>query len=67
VGKESEAYNLFFYAINAEQTREKYVVRMNKDLEIIGCDHEKNYPHVEKTLNNPFPIGTLHVHLDLPP
>jgi hypothetical protein len=45
VGKESEPCDLFFYAINAGQTREKYVTRMNKFLEIIGCDHEKNYPH----------------------
>ena len=40
-GKESDPYDLFVYAINAEQTREKYVTRMKKFLEIIGIDKEK--------------------------
>jgi len=41
VGKESEPYELFVFAINAEQTREKYITRMKKFLEIIGIDQEK--------------------------
>lgn len=41
VGKESEPYDLFVFAINAEQTREKYITRMKKFLEIIGIDQEK--------------------------
>jgi hypothetical protein len=40
VGKESEPYDLFVFAINAEQTREKYVTRLKKFL-IIGIDKEK--------------------------
>lgn len=40
-GKESEPYDLFVFAINAEQTREKYITRMKKFLEIIGIDNEK--------------------------
>ena len=40
VGKESEPYDLFVYAINADQTREKYVTRLKKFLEIIGIDPE---------------------------
>jgi len=39
-GKESEPYDLFVFAINAEQTRQKYITRMNKFLEIIGIDQE---------------------------
>ncbi|GEM_PF-6111504 len=42
VGKESEPYELFIFAINAEQTREKYVSRM-KFFEIIGIDQEKKF------------------------
>jgi len=38
VGRESEPYDLFVFAINAEQTREKYTIRMKKLLEIIGID-----------------------------
>jgi hypothetical protein len=41
VGKESEPYDLFVFAINAEQTREKYITRLKKFLEIIGTDKEK--------------------------
>jgi len=41
VGKESEPYDLFVFAINAEQTRDKYITRMKKFLEIIGIDLEK--------------------------
>jgi hypothetical protein len=41
VGKESEPYDLFVFAINAEQTKEKYITRMKKFLEIIGIDQEK--------------------------
>ena len=40
VGKESELYDLFVYAINADQTREKYITRLKKFLEIIGIDPE---------------------------
>ena len=40
VGKEPEPYDLFVYAINADQTREKYITRMKKFLEIIGIDPE---------------------------
>ena len=40
VGKESEPYDLFVYAINADQTREKYVTRLKKFLEIIGIDQD---------------------------
>lgn len=40
VGKESEPYDLFVFAINAEETREKYITRMKKFLEIIGIDEE---------------------------
>ena len=40
VGKESEPYDLFVYAINADQTREKYITRLKKFLEIIGIDPE---------------------------
>ncbi|MPZ07915.1 MAG: hypothetical protein GEU26_16125 [Nitrososphaeraceae archaeon] len=41
VGKQSEPYDLFVFAINAEQTREKYITRMKKFLETIGIDQEK--------------------------
>ena len=41
VGKESDPYDLFIFAINAEQTREKYIMRLKKFLEIIGIDKEK--------------------------
>lgn len=40
VGKESEPYDLFVYAINADQTREEYITRLKKILEIIGIDPE---------------------------
>jgi integrase len=40
VGKESEPYDLFVYAINADQIREKYVTRLKKFLEIIGIDRD---------------------------
>ena len=40
VGKESEPYDLFVYANNADQTREKYVTRLKKFLEIIGFDRD---------------------------
>lgn len=48
VGKESEPYDLFLFAINAEQTREKYVTRMKKFLEIIGIDQEKKLTMPER-------------------
>ena len=38
VGKESDPYDLFVFAINAEQTREKYITRLKKFFEIIGID-----------------------------
>ena len=41
VGKESEPYDLFVFAINAEQTRKKYITRMKKLLEIIGIDQDQ--------------------------
>lgn len=40
VGKEAEPYDLFVYAINADQTKEKYVTRLRKFLDIIGIDSE---------------------------
>jgi hypothetical protein len=36
--KELEPYDLFIFAINAEQIKEKYVTRMKKYLKIIGID-----------------------------
>jgi hypothetical protein len=39
--KESEYYDLFAFAISADQTREKYVTRLKKFFEIIGIDQEK--------------------------
>ena len=48
VGKESEPYDLFVFAINAEQTREKYITRMKKFLEIIGIDQEKKLTMQER-------------------
>ena len=41
MGKEFEPYDLFLFAINADQTREKYVTRLKKFFEIIGIDQEK--------------------------
>ena len=41
VGKQSEPYDLFVFAINAEQTREKCITRMKKFLETICIDQEK--------------------------
>jgi hypothetical protein len=38
VGKESDPYYLFVFA---DQTREKYITRLKKFLEIIGIDQEK--------------------------
>jgi integrase len=40
MGKESEPYDLFVFAINADQTREKYVTRLKKFFEIISIDQE---------------------------
>jgi hypothetical protein len=40
VGRGSEPYDLFVFAINAEQTREKYISRLKKFLETIGIDQE---------------------------
>jgi hypothetical protein len=45
-GKESEPYDLFVFAINAEQTREKYISRLKKFLEII--DQEQKLTLQEK-------------------
>lgn len=50
VGKESEPYDLFVFAINAEQTREKYITRMKKFLEIIGIDQEKKLTLQERCI-----------------
>ena len=41
VGTKSEPYDLFVFAINAEQTREKYITRLRKFFELIGIDPEK--------------------------
>ena len=41
VGRGSEPYYLFVFAINAEQTREKYITKFKKFLEKIGIDQEK--------------------------
>jgi hypothetical protein len=41
IGEESEPYDLFVFAINAEQTREKYITRLKKFFEIIGIDPDK--------------------------
>ena len=48
MGKESEPYDLFVFAINADQTREKYVTRLKKLFEIIGIDQEKKLSIQEK-------------------
>lgn len=50
VGKESEPYDLFVFAINAEQTREKYITRMKKFLEIVGIDQEKKLTLQERCI-----------------
>ena len=36
LGTKSEPYDLFVFAINAEQTREKYITRVKKFFEIVG-------------------------------
>lgn len=41
VEKDSELYDLFVFAINADQTREKCITRLKKFFEIIGIDREK--------------------------
>ena len=48
VGKESDPYDLFVFAINAEQTREKYITRMKKFLEVIGIDSERKLSMAER-------------------
>jgi hypothetical protein len=50
VGKESEPYDLFVFAINAEQTREKYITRMKRFLEVIGIDQEKKLTIQERCI-----------------
>jgi hypothetical protein len=35
------AYELFVFAINSDQTREKYITRLKKFLEIIEIDPER--------------------------
>jgi hypothetical protein len=40
VDKESEPYDLFVFATNVEQTRQKYITRLKKFIEIIGIDPE---------------------------
>jgi hypothetical protein len=40
VGKDAEPYDLFVYAINADQTKKKYVTRLRTFLDIIGIDSE---------------------------
>ena len=44
IGEQSEPYDLFVFAINAEQTREKYITRLKKFFEIISTDQEKKLP-----------------------
>lgn len=34
IGEESEPYDLFVFAINAEQTREKYITRLKNSLKL---------------------------------
>ena len=41
LGKQSEPYDLFIFAINAEQTRQKYLTRLNMFFQVIGIDQEK--------------------------
>jgi integrase len=48
VGEESEPYDLFVFAINAEQTREKYITRLKKFFEIIGIDQDKKLTTQER-------------------
>ncbi len=51
VGKESEPYDLFVFAINAEQTGpEKYITRTKKFLEVIGIDQEKKLTIQERCI-----------------
>ena len=41
LGKQSDPYDLFIFAINAEQTRQKYLTRLNMFFQVIGIDQEK--------------------------
>jgi hypothetical protein len=41
LGKQSEPYDLFIFAINAGQTRQKYLTRLNMFFQVIGIDQEK--------------------------
>ena len=41
MGKQSDPYDLFIFAINAEQTRQKYLTRLNMFFQVIGIDQEK--------------------------
>ena len=48
LGTKSEPYDLFVFAINAEQTREKYITRLKKFFEIVGIDPEKKLDDARK-------------------
>ena len=41
VGEESDPFDLFVFAINAEQTKTKYISRLRKFIEISGIDSEQ--------------------------
>ena len=47
-GRNQNPIDLFVFAINAEQTREKYITRMKKFLEIIGIDQGKKLTMQER-------------------
>jgi hypothetical protein len=42
VGWESEPCDLFVFAINAEQTREKYISRLKKFLELLALTRNRS-------------------------
>jgi hypothetical protein len=48
IGNGLGAYELFVFAINSDQTREKYITRLKKFLEIIEIDPERKLTFQEK-------------------
>ena len=38
--RSEDPYSLFIFAINAEQTKQKYITRFKRFLEVIGIDHQ---------------------------
>jgi hypothetical protein len=48
LGKQSEPYDIFIFATNAEQTKDKYITRLKKFFEIIGIDQEKKLSMQER-------------------